>query len=101
MSKLSNPGIVFSCPSPGVQAHGHDLPACPESGLPEGGALPQSVPEASQGPAAQVSITPALQEHTFAATHCGITQMFLKTGLELVSCTVELCSNGIEINRHI
>lgn len=40
-----------------MQAHGHDLPACPESGIPEGGALPQPVPEASQSPAAQVSIT--------------------------------------------
>lgn len=48
---------VLSDLSSGMQAYGHDLPACPESGIPEGGALPQPVPEASQSPAAQVSIT--------------------------------------------
>lgn len=40
----------------GVQTHGCDLPAHAQSRLPEGGALPQPVPEAGESPAAQVRL---------------------------------------------
>lgn len=77
---------------PGVQAHGHDLPEGPESGLPQGGALPQPVPEASQSPAAQVSITPAYglrgrgvkigTADKHGQSVCGITRMVLRAHFE-------------------
>lgn len=39
-----------------MQAHGHDQSAHAEPRLPQGGALPQPVPEAGQSPASKVSL---------------------------------------------
>ena len=45
--------IILVCPYflPGMQAYGHDQPAHAEPRLPQGGTLPQLVPEAGQSPA--------------------------------------------------